>query len=264
VAAYRGWGTWVDVYDWTRKYTDNKPTVGVADVDRMADVGVQTVYIQSSTWEAPGDLIETDLLMPMIARAHERGMRVISWYLPTLEDPNNDMRRLAAISQLPVEGIAVDIESRKVTDVAERNRRLLALSATLRQYLPGRTLGAIVLPPVVMEVVNPNYWPGFPWSQLAPYYDVWLPMSYWTNRTSASGYRDGYRYTTEDIVRLRNNLGQPGALVHTIGGIASECTPSDVDGMVRAAAQQGVIGGSLYDWHTTGPDLMPHLFPLRA
>ena len=86
------------------------------------------------------------------------------------------------------EGISVDVESRKVADVAERNRRLVALSSALRQSLPGRTIGGIVLPPVVMEVINPNYWPDFPWSGIAPYFDVWLPMSYWTNRdTSRSG-----------------------------------------------------------------------------
>ena len=46
--AYRGLGTWVDVYDWSVTYAQGEPPVGLADVDRMADVGVQTLYIQAS------------------------------------------------------------------------------------------------------------------------------------------------------------------------------------------------------------------------
>jgi hypothetical protein len=208
--------------------------------------------------------VDRDLLQQLISRAHARGIQVIGWYLPTLEDLNNDMRRIYAVSQLAVDGVAIDIESRKVADVAERNRRLVALSGAIRQYLPDRTIGAIVLPPVVMEVINTNYWPDFPWTELVPYYDVWLPMSYWTNRTESSGYRDAYRYTAEDIVRLRRNLNQPAAIVHTIGGIGDKTTSADIDGMVRAAAEQATIGGSIYDWRTTSSDLWPKLAAFRV
>jgi hypothetical protein len=261
---YKGLGTWADVYDWSNSYTNNKPGLGVSDIDRMATVGVQTLYIQAAFWDAPTDIVERDRLMTLIARAHQRGIQVIAWYLPTLEDLNHDLGRLMAVAQLPVEGISVDIESRKVTDVNERNRRLLALSSALRQSLPGHTIGGIVLPPVVMEVINPNYWPNFPWAGVAPYFDVWLPMSYWTNRTQASGYRDGYTYTSENIVRLRRNLGLPQAFVHTIGGIGDKTTAGDVDNMLRGAVERAAIGGSLYDWRTTGGDLWSHLRPFRA
>jgi hypothetical protein len=261
---YKGLGTWADVYDWTNSYTNNKPGLDVSDIDRMATVGVQTLYIQAAFWDAPTDIVERDRLMTLIARAHQHGIQVIGWYLPTLEDLNHDLGRLMAVAQLPVEGISVDIESRKVADVAERNRRLVALASALRQSLPGRTIGGIVLPPVVMEVINPNYWPDFPWTGIAPYFDVWLPMSYWTNRTQASGYRDGYTYTSENIVRLRRNLGLPQALVHTIGGIGDTSTTTDVDNMLRGAVEGAAIGGSLYDWRTTGGDLWPHLSPFRA
>jgi hypothetical protein len=261
---YKGLGTWADVYDWSNSYTNNKPALGVSDIDRMASVGVQTLYIQAAFWDAPTDIVDRDRLMTLIARAHQHGIQVIAWYLPTLEDLNHDLTRLMAVAQLPVEGISVDIESRKVADVAERNRRLVALSSALRESLPGRTIGGIVLPPVVMEVVNPNYWPDFPWAGIASSFDVWLPMSYWTNRTQASGYRDGYTYTADNIVRLRRDLGLPQALVHTIGGIGDKTTTGDVDNMLRGAVEHAAIGGSLYDWRTTGGDLWPHLGPFRA
>ena len=97
---------------------------------------------------------------------------MIVWYLPSFEDVNRDLQRLLAIARLPVEGVAVDIESRHVADAAERSRRLVDLSHRLRASLPGRQIGAIVLPPVVTDVINPNYWPGFPWREIVPDYDV--------------------------------------------------------------------------------------------
>src|SRR4051812_7780007 len=44
VAAYVGFGTWVDVFDWTNQWTNGNPSVGTADVDRMAGLGIQTLY----------------------------------------------------------------------------------------------------------------------------------------------------------------------------------------------------------------------------
>ena len=219
---YSGLGTWVDVYDWSRSYTNGHPTVGPADVDRMAAAGVQTLFIQASKWDSPTDVVDPDLLTPIIQRAHARGIRVVVWYLPTLTDVAGDLRRLVAIANVGAEGEAVDIESRDVQDPADRSRRLVDLSNQLRAALPGRTLGAIVFPPTGMEVVNPNYWPGFPWAGIAPDYDVWLPMAYWTGRTPQSGWRDGYRYTADNVMRLRNDLHNQAAPVHPIGGVADD------------------------------------------
>jgi hypothetical protein len=263
LAEYRGLGAWIDVFDWSNAYTGNKPSVGTAEVDRMADLGVQTLYVQAARHDSPSDVQEPDRLLPIIQRAQARGMRVIVWYLPSFEDVNRDLQRLLAISRLPVESVAVDIESRAVADPADRSRRLVDLSHRLRQSLPGRSIGAIVLPPVVTDVINRNYWPGFPWRELIPDYDAWMTMGYWTNRTQASGYRDAYRYTAENIDRLRSNLGLPAAPVHPIGGIGDKTTVADVDGFHRAAVERGSLGGSLYDYRTTGDALWPPLQRFR-
>jgi hypothetical protein len=263
VEPYRGLGTWVDVYDWSH-YKNSTPTVGPAQVDDMAAAGVQTLYLQTAKHDTPEEIAEPDLLLPIIDRAHAHGIEVIAWYLPTLEDPGNDLRRLIASARLDVDGIAVDIESRKVADVAERNRRLIDLSSALAQSLPDRTIGAIVLPPVLLEVVNPNYWPNFPWREIAPFYDTWQTMGYWTDRTWASGHRDAYSYTDENLRRLRNNLGQPEALVHPVGGIGDETTDGDLEGFLRAATEHAAIGGSLYDWRTTKPEAWARLRNFRV
>src|SRR4051794_12604381 len=39
---YAGLGTWIDVYDWSATYTNGNPQIALADIDRMAGVGVQT------------------------------------------------------------------------------------------------------------------------------------------------------------------------------------------------------------------------------
>ena len=262
IEPYNGLGTWVDVYDWSH-YKGHTPTVGPGDVDRMAAEGVQTLYIQTAKHDTPDLIMEPELLLPILERAREVGIRTIAWYLPTLEDTANDLNRLVASANLPVDGLAVDIEARQVQDVNERNRRLIELSAALRDQLPGRAIGGIVLPPVVLEVVNPNYWPNFPYREIAPYYDVWQTMGYWTNRKADSGYRDPYKYTDENIRRLRNNLGQPAAPVHPIGGIGGAAGP-DLDAFHKACVDNAVLGGSLYDWRTTDPSAWAQLRRLRS
>ena len=45
--------------------------------------------------------------------------------------------------------------------------------------------------------------------------------------------------------------------MHLIGGVADGMVPADVDGLLRAAEEAGVLGTSLYDWRTTSPALLP-------
>ena len=262
VAPYHGFGAWLDAYDWSAHFSRGGDVVGPEGVDHMAAEGVQTLYIQASRWNSPTDVLEPERLKPIIDRAHQHGMSVVAWYLPTFVDPATDLRRILAVASVGVDGIAIDIESRDVADVAERNRRLIALSQQLRAHLPGKTIGAIVLEPVLIEDVNPNYWPGFPWAEIAPYYDVWLPMSYWTNRRGH--WRGAYPYTAENIARIRARIGQPEALVHTIGGIGDQTTVPDIDQMAHAALDHRAIGGSLYDYRTSRPEFWASLRKFRA
>ena len=264
ISPYLGLGTWVDVYDWSLQFTNGKPTVTPPDVDRMAAAGVQTLYLQASKYDSPTDILEPDRLQAIIDRAHARHLKVVVWYLPTLVDTATDLRRIKAVAALRhTDGIAIDIESRLEPDVRLRNSRLVELSRAIRRDLPGSTVAGIVLPPVVLEVVNTRFWPAFPYREIAPFYDVWMPMSYWSNRTAASGYRDAYRYTKENVDRLRNDLGLPDARVHPIGGIADRTSAADVEAFKRAVTAVHGIGGSIYDWQTTAAGLWSRLRPMR-
>lgn len=262
MVVFSGNGAWVDVYDWSPTFTRGAATFGTSDVDALADRGVQVLYIQTSRWNVPDDVLDPALLRSIVARAHARRMRVVGWYMPTFADPMLDLRRFGAMRTVGVDGIAVDIEDTTV-DLATRNERLVLESALLRWWLPDTPLAAVVLPPVVTDVINPAYWPAFPWTRIAPLYDVWMPMSYWTNRSPESGYRDAYRYTAENIDRLRSNLGRPKAVVSVVGGIADQVSSAEIAGLVRAANERGVIGGSLYDARTMTPGLWEPMLAFR-
>lgn len=263
IAPYRGFGAWLDRYDWSVQWAGpNGPPVGPAAVDHMAAEGVETIYIQTSYWEDPVGVIEPDRLRPIIDRAHQHGISVIGWYLPAFVDPAKDMQHVEAMHRFGVDGVAIDIEGTQVKDVPERSRRLIAFSQELRRRFPGLALGGIVLEPVLIEDLSATYWPDFPWTEIAPYYDVWMPMNYWTNRRGE--WRSAYRYMATNIDRVRQNLGLPEALVHPIGGIGDKTTEQDLHEMVRAAAERGSIGGSIYDYATSRAEFWPILRAFKA
>ena len=261
IAVYRGLGTWVDAYDFSPQYQPNggPPPITADSMDDLAAAGVKTLYLQAAKDDArsPGDLVNPEILGPMLNRAHLRGIKVVAWYLPKFYDLDSDMRRFLAMRDFRAngegfDGIGNDIEwTKDVPNHAERNLRLIELSHRLREAVGSAALAAIPLPPVLIETVNPKYWPDFPWHELAPVYDVWMPMSYWTFRTKSSGYRDAYRYTEENVRRIRTNLGLPGAVVHPVGGTDNKSNDDDYRGFVRACIESGSVGGSIYDWRTT-------------
>ena len=258
---YAGLGTWVDGFDFGPAYTAATPPITPRAVDEMSASGVKTLYLQAvrDDGRSPGGVVDQALVAEFLIRAHRRGLRVVGWYLPKFTDLDLDFAHLQQIANFDVlghrfDGVAVDIEAvEDVPDVEDRNRRLVELSARLRAASGRDALGAIVLPPVLTEVVNERYWPDFPWTDLRPFYDVWLPMSYWTFRTNSSGYHDGYTYNDESTRRLRNNLSDPRAVVHAIGGIGDLVTPEELDRFAQSLADDQAVGGSIYDWNTLTP-----------
>lgn len=263
IEPYRGFGAWLDRFDWSTEWAGpNGSPVGPEAIDHMADEGVQTLYIQTSYWEDDVGVIEPARLQTILQRARQRGIAVVGWYLPAFVDVEKDLQHILAMSALGIEGVAIDIEGTQVKDIEERNRRLIALSSELRRRLPGQAIGGIVLEPVLIEDLSATYWPNFPWTEIEPFYDVWMPMAYWTNRRGE--WRSSYHYTGTNIARVRERLGDPGALVHPIGGIGDKSTEMDLHGMVKAAGEHGSIGGSIYDYATSRPEFWSILRQFRA
>ena len=260
VRSYEGLGTWVDVFDYVPAYQQGAvaPTITAADVDSMAALGVKTIYLQAARNDArtPDGIVSAELLQPFLEKAHAHDNKVVGWYYPNFADVNVDLERLLQIVRFDsggqrFDGVAVDIEDNQaVKDPADRSARLLDLSKRLREAVgPHVALGAIVMPAVQTEVVNPLYWPTFPWAELKPYYDVWLPMTYWSFRDDP--YHSGYTYVTESVRRMRALVGDPDLKVHPIGGIADVVSEVEVRDFVKALTDTDSVGGSLYDYRTT-------------
>ena len=274
---YRGLGTWVDAFDWTIQKGGKTPRVSVATVDAMATVGVQTIFIQASRYDS-ADVAEPERLIPIINRAHELGLYVVVWYLPTFTDVNADLRRTVAIASLDVDGISIDIEARNVANVAERNRRLISYSQSLRTLLPGRLIANNIVQPNILDAV-PNLWPTeygkapagitsywtpFPYVEIAPFYDFWMIQNYWTQRSAGGGWRDAYKISLDNATRLRAVLGRPDLPLQLIGGVGDKpMTTNDLAGMMQANREVGGTGLSFYDWVVTPNTWWPTFWNAR-
>jgi hypothetical protein len=183
-------------------------------------------------------------------------MRVVAWYLPSFDNPAQDARRaLAAIRFRSSTGqrfdsFALDIEAGFVKPVALRNQRLLRLSARLRAVAGSRySLGAIVPSSVGMRR-HPRYWPRFPYRPLARYYDVFLPMAYFTD-AGVHGSKPSRAYLAANVRDIRIRTGNPNEPIHLIGGIAGSMGAKETAGFMHAVADCALLGYSLYEFPIT-------------
>jgi hypothetical protein len=262
-----GLGTWVDAFDYAPAFqAGSPPQVTPASVADMAELGVRTLYLQATKNDirSPEPIVDEELVGDFLVAAHEHDIEVVAWYLPLFGDVDADFRHLEALAAFEVDGerfdgVGLDIEwIEDVPDAPERADRLVHLSERLRELVGGdMPLGAIVFPAVQLEVVNPALWPEFPYRRLERFFDVWMPMTYWTFRSDE--YRDAYTYTEESVRRLRDNLADRRALVHPIGGIADVATPADYEGFLAAVEDTDSIGWSVYDYDTTTSGAWPYL-----
>ena len=186
VDPYAGLGTWIDVYD-GRAWAAPERTV-----ETISLYGIATLYLQTGNYRRAEDVVRPDLVARFITAAHDRGINVVAWYLPSLADLGRDFRRtMRAIRFRTVDGdgfdsFALDIESRLVRSPSSRTTRLLRLAASIRRAVgPSYALGAIV-PSGRRMRLDPGYWPAFPYRGLARSFDVFLPMTYFTARTSGA------------------------------------------------------------------------------
>lgn len=241
---YKGLGTWVDMYDtgpW--KYPEWA-------VDRMAQRGVRTLYLQTSNWQKNFALYKPAKMERLVDRAHRKGIKVVAWYLPAFTNLKKDFRRSrAAINFTTAAGnkfdsFALDIEATEVRDVTTRSRRTVRLSQRIRDYVGvAYELGAIIPDPA-----GQVYWPNYPYAETAAVYDVVLPMGYYTYRVN--GYRATYRYAKRNVTIIRKEAGNK-VRVHAIGGIAGRATKREVQAFVDGSRAAGVSGLSLYDFPIT-------------
>lgn len=249
LSAYRGLGTWVDIFDGRELGNPERA------VERMAARGVRTLFLETSNYSRDRGILYPGAAGRFLEAAHAAGLRVVAWYLPGFDDLPRDFRRVREAIRFRSPGgerfdsFGLDIEASVVTDPATRTRRLLRLSRRIRTMVgPAYPLSAIIPSPRGMNLV-PGYWPGFPYRELARIYDVIVPMGYYSYRTDGlEGARD---YTRRNVRIIRRRTEKPRIPIHLIGGLSGDSSRSEVRGFVRAAREHGVLGAGLYDFATT-------------
>jgi hypothetical protein len=243
IDAYRGLGAWVDIFD--GRYWDNPEAL----VARLDSRGVRTLYLQTCNAGCDVAINRPARVARFIHASHEAGIKVVAWYLPEFDDMNRDRARTRAAVQFETsqgqrfDSFALDIESLTIRSVAIRNRRTLMLSSWLRDLVgPDYPLGAIV-PPFFYS------WSNFPYRALGSIYDVFLPMNYFTVRTDGPG--AARTHTQANIRAIRRGTGISNVPIHSIGGLAADIGPQELQAMARTAREHGLLGTSLYDAGTS-------------
>ncbi len=247
---FGGLGTWIDVYD-TGLY--RSPT---ALADRLARRGVTTAWIETANDRSTVDVVQRAALGRVLDALHDRGIRVVAWYLPGHVSQALDLRRARAMLSLrsqrgdAFDGVALDIESLREKDVKRRTARMLALLRTLRAEAGAVPVAAIVYPPRALER-HAGWWPGFPWAAIGAQVDAVVPMLY--TGGGFRGYDATYGYVARSLRLVRAAVGVSVPL-HAAGGVANRMTPEELAAFVDAVQDTGgAAGWSLYDWMTTTP-----------
>jgi hypothetical protein len=255
-----GLATWVDIYDGS---VYASPEVTAA---RIAARGVRTVFAETANDRSETDVVKPAQLARLVDALHARAVAVVAWYLPGFVQPGLDLRRTRAMLEFRTpsggafDGVALDIESPRNRNPKQRTRRLLALATTLRSEAGSLPVYAITLPPRMLER-RPTAWPGFPWVELAPLVDGFVPMAY--TGSAFPGYEATYGYIARSLALLRTLTLDPELRIHAAGGVANRMGSEELRAFTDAVADDGrVVGWSLYDWATTGGAAWRSLAPL--
>ncbi len=258
VRAYRGLGTWFDMYDYTSAWKN--PAKAAANLaGDMKARGVGTLYVETANYHLPEGsetVYRRDALGTIIEQCHAQGIKVVAWYLPGFTDMSKDWARSKAAIDFRSAGgqkfdsFTLDIEATTVRPASTRTKRVLTLSKKIRAKVGSRyPLGACIMSPAGMTK-SPSIWPGFPYAGLAAIYDVFVPMGYYTYH--GDGYANAYRDTRDNIRIIREKTGMPNVPIHVIGGDSAKSSKSETMAYVRALRENGALGGSLYDFaHTS-------------
>jgi hypothetical protein len=261
-SVFGGLGTWVDIYD--------GPVYAAPEraAQRIASRNVQTVWVETANYGAKADVVDPVQLGRFVDALHAHGVRAVAWYLPGHVKPGVDLRRSLAMLSFRTasggafDGVALDIESTKLRNVALRSQRAVALTRQVRQAAGGTPLAVIPFNPRGLER-RPGTWPRFPWTDLAASADAFAPMVY--TGGAMKGFDATYGYVTRALRLLRRNTGDPDVQIHVAGGVADRLGTEELSGFVAAVEDDGgTIGVSLYDWMTTPPRAWKALAPVSG
>jgi hypothetical protein len=241
--AFAGSGTWISIYD---MHALRHPERVVA---RLHAHHIHTLFLETSNERQRRGVAHPVAVARLLDAAHRARIAVVGWYLPSFVSLRADSRkalegaRFRSPAGVGFSAFALDIESTKIRSLRVRSTRAVAVAHAVRQGLPHRmALGAITIDPV-----GGRYWNGYPFGRLAPSVDVFLPMEYFTARTS--GARRVARYSRANVALVRKLAGDARFPVHPIGGEASEASLAELRAFLHAS--RGTLGVSLWEYGQT-------------
>ena len=248
LAAYKGLASWVDLYD------DKAWANPDATVRDMASHGVRTLFIETSNFHSSSAVMNAPKLRTFITACHAHNIKIVAWYLPNMAGGSIDIKRVSQAIDFKAgnqrfDSFALDIESDAVGSVSTRNRNLETLTKRIRAKVGSSyPLGAIIPSPVGLAKGS-GYWNSFPYAMCARYYDVFVPMAYYSYHThSTSG------TLADALANVRILRSQPGCKnkpIHLIGGISENSSTAQVHAFVQAVKRTDCYGASLYGWPGT-------------
>lgn len=264
-APFRRLSTWVDVFD----YAALDPSAAVAD---MAARDVRTLFLSTARFTSAGDFHDAAEAGQWLDAAHDAGIRVVGWYLPAYGNMTRDVRRTVAIADFVSPGgerfdaVGVDIERLDEVTRAQFNTRLVDHLTQVRGQTDAM-ITAIVPSPFATD--PGNNWEGFPWAAVGNRSEVVVPMALWSFRDSCPGPdvcpftpAQVYDWVLDQTRRARSLSGRPVTVEGGVDDPGTENTPvtaQRVSSFVDAVIDGGAIGGSHYDYATTGDALWPIL-----
>ncbi len=240
-AVFAGTGLWVDIYDETIKDPQFVVSEAVAH-------GIQTIYVETSNYHSPADVMYPDQIREMISLAHANSIKVVPWYLPGYRNIALDRRRFTAAVNVggadPIDGLGVDIEADIVRNRQLRANRAAAMVQWLRATYPDLPMAGIVPRDALA------WWRIFPYATIRANTDAMLPMCY-TSRYLTPAQTTAMAAAC--VTTIREQTGDPAAPVHVIAGVTDFLKPRLLVAAARGAKRAGAMGFSLYNLETTTP-----------
>ena len=240
-AVFAGTGLWVDIYDETIKDPQFVVEEAVAH-------GIQTIYVETSNYHSPADVMYPNQIREMISLAHANSIKVVPWYLPGYRNIALDRRRFAAAINVggadPIDGLGVDIEADIVRNRQLRANRAAAMVQWLRATYPDLPMAGIVPRDALA------WWRIFPYATIRANTDAMLPMCY-TSRYLTPAQTTAMAAAC--VTTIREQTGDPAAPVHVIAGVTDFLKPRLLVAAARGAKSAGAMGFSLYNLETTTP-----------
>lgn len=238
----KGKGMWLHYF---RLSAGGDPAAIVA---KALQTGLSHVYLRvGSSKDGFYGQADLDRLLPV---AHAAGLAVVGWDFPYLFDAEADARRAAAaIAYTTPDGHRMDSFS---ADIETRHEGVNLSVPVAETY--SRRLRELVGPdyPLVATVPRPRYNRGYPFAEIARYFDALVPMVYWLARDPVA--------EVEQAITDLAGLGRPIMPVGQAydarldGGPPGPPPKEHLVRFIQAAQSRGVTGFSFWVWHHATPD----------